>query len=75
MLTKTDINKLKGIFVTKHEFQKVTTEIRNEIINFKDAILNEIVKLREDISVVVGYRGMLEDHDQRITKLEKKTTN
>lgn len=64
MLTKTDITKLKGIFALK-----------DDLVKFKDEILSEIIKLRDDITVVIGYRDMIENHELRITKLEKKTAN
>ena len=59
--TKDDLNKSLEKYVTK-----------DDLINFKDSILSEIIKLREDIEVVIGYRDMIEDHDQRIEKLETK---
>lgn len=49
----------------------VVHEIREDIIKFKDEILHEIVALREDITVVRGYRDMIEDHDKRLGKLEE----
>lgn len=71
MLTKTDINRLKEVFVTKDEFK----DLKNDIITFKDEILHEIIKLRDDITVVIGYRDMIEDHEQGIIKLEKEDQN
>ena len=71
MLTKIDINKLKEIFVTKDEFK----DLKNDIVTFKDEILHEIIKLRDDITVIIGYRDMIEDHEQRIIKLEKTEQN
>ncbi|MEK7096966.1 MAG: hypothetical protein AAB859_01470 [Patescibacteria group bacterium] len=71
MLTKIDINKLKEVFVTKDEFK----DLKNDIVTFKDEILHEIIKLRDDITVVIGYRDMIEDHEQRIIKLEKTDQN
>ena len=71
MLTKIDINKLKEIFVTKDEFK----DLKNDIVTSKDEILHEIIKLRDDITVIIGYRDMIEDHEQRIIKLEKTEQN
>lgn len=71
MLTKIDINKLREAFVTKDEFK----DLKNDIVTFKDEILHEIIKLRDDITVVIGYRDMIEDHEQRIIKLEKEDQN
>lgn len=54
----------------KNTSQDLKKELKNDIVDFKNSILNEIIKLREDIEVVIGYRDMIEDHDQRIEKLE-----
>lgn len=83
MITDDDIKKLKKVFVTKNELKKElkrfatkddladsVRELREEIINFKDSILSEIIKLREDVTVIIGYRDLIENHDKRIGKLE-----
>ena len=81
MITDADIKKMKRVFVTKEDFKKFITKdelkislekyaTKDDLINFKDAILNEIIKLREDVTVVIGYRDLIEDHDKRIEKLE-----
>jgi len=70
MITDADIKKLKRVFVTKDELMNANKSLRKDIVDFKDSILSEIIKLREDIEVVIGYRDMIEDHDQRIEKLE-----
>ena len=62
--TKEDLKR----FATKDDLKNYAT--RDDLVNFKDSILTEIIKLREDIQVVIGYRDMIEDHDQRIKKLE-----
>jgi hypothetical protein len=62
--TKEDLKR----FATKDDLKNYAT--RDDLINFKDSILSEIIKLREDIEVVIGYRDMIEDHNQRIEKLE-----
>jgi len=51
---------------------EVKTELKNDILTFKDQILFEINKLRDDVTVTTGYRDMIEDHDVRIGKLEVK---
>ncbi|MCR4276666.1 MAG: hypothetical protein NUV87_00905 [Candidatus Roizmanbacteria bacterium] len=55
-------------FATKDDLKNYAT--RDDLVSFKDSILSEIIKLREDIEVVIGYRDMIENHDQRIEKLE-----
>lgn len=46
--------------------------LRSEIVQFKDDILGEIVKLREDVAVVTGYKDQIENHEERITRVETK---
>ncbi|MDO8609232.1 MAG: hypothetical protein Q7R95_01670 [bacterium] len=87
MITKKDMSyikeELKATFATKEDLRATTNELielikafrqelKNDIVNFKDSILTEIVKLREDIIVTVGYRDTIEDHENRIIKLESK---
>ena len=51
--------------------KEVRLNLRGDILNFKDEILHEIVKLREDVTVTTGYRDTIENHEKRIFKLEK----
>jgi hypothetical protein len=71
MLTKRDFDRLREIFATKDELYDLEKKLNNSILNFKDQILHEIVAMREELSVVIGYSHRLENHDQRIEKLEK----
>lgn len=70
MITDADIKKMKKVFSTKEDLQQLEKKLTNNIVEFKDEILHEIIALREDITVITGYRDMLEDHDKRIEKLE-----
>lgn len=47
--------------------------LNGNIVSFKDEILKEIQDLRADVAITTGYRDMIEDHDQRIEVLERKT--
>ncbi len=60
--TKRDLER----FATKDDFKKLS----HDVVGFKDEILGEIRGLRDKVAVVTGYRDTLEDHEQRITKLE-----
>ncbi|MDO8609807.1 MAG: hypothetical protein Q7R95_04615 [bacterium] len=75
MITQKDIEKLKTIFATKLEMKveinSLRKELKNDILEFKDAILHEILNLRDDIAITLGHRNMLEDHENRILNLEK----
>ncbi len=71
MFTKQDFLQLKEIFATKDDLKALEKKLTNDILNFKDEILHEIVAFREEMSVVIGYSDRIENHDQRIEKLEK----
>jgi hypothetical protein len=72
-VTKEDLKKFVTVdyskrFATKEDLKKYAT--KDDLINFKDSILSEIIKLREDVTVIIGYRDLIENHDKRIEKLE-----
>lgn len=72
MLTKSDLFKIKELldnYSTKTDFK----ELREDIVKFKDEILDEIRDLREEVTVVTGYKDTIEDHENRIVSLEEKT--
>lgn len=64
MLTKKDradlLEEFSEVFATKHE-----------LIQFKDDILFEIKAMREELTMVIGYRQMIEEHEDRIQSLEQ----
>ncbi len=75
MLTKRDIQTLKEIFITQDDFNEFRGEIKNDILQFKDDILWEIKAMREEMTIMIGYRGTIEDHEQRIKILEEISPN
>lgn len=86
MITDADIRKMKKVFVTKDDIKNFVTKedsknfvtkqdskkfaTKEDLIDFKDTILGEIIKIREDMTIIIGYRDLIEDHDKRIEKLE-----
>lgn len=90
-VTKEDMIKIVADFMefTRLQFQQSHEEIkalriemshelrsmRDDIITFKDEMLGEMSDLRDDVAVVTGYRDLIADHEERITKLEKKRVN
>jgi hypothetical protein len=71
MITDKDVSKLEKKFATKDDLKKYAS--KEDMVNFKDEILHEIKGLREEISIVIGYKDEIEDHDYRIERLEKHT--
>jgi hypothetical protein len=53
------------------QFAEVAKSLRDDLITFKDSILSEIKKLREDVAVITGYKDQIENHETRIEKLEE----
>ncbi|MEK7079614.1 MAG: hypothetical protein AAB929_06085 [Patescibacteria group bacterium] len=82
-ITKKDLKNALDPYSTRKELENTTielikyigevkTELKNDILSFKDQILFEINKLRDDITVTTGYRDMIQDHEARIETLEAK---
>lgn len=70
MLSKSDLTAIRGI--VKEEVGVVEKRLDEKITIFKDEILGEIEKSRDEMEITKGYGDQLEDHENRITKLEKK---
>lgn len=68
MLTKSDLQKISQLISEGNKSLK--KELEEKIISFKDAILKEIRDLREEVTIVTGYKDQIEDHETRIEKLE-----
>ena len=66
MLSKADIQIIQGFI------NDLKNELKNDIVTFKDQILGEIKSLREEVTIVTSYRDKIEDHEERLEKLEKR---
>ena len=77
MLTLGDKKWVKAYFgeAFKDAFEEVHILLRNDIAQFKDEILTELHPLREDHDVLSyhssEHSNQLENHDRRITALER----
>lgn len=70
MLTLKDIDLLKKFFMTKEEFEDAMRIQNNNILNFKDEILTEIVELRQETDINSSFRSKIEKQDKRLDRLE-----
>lgn len=74
--TKNEIKKYIDViaekFVTNDKLDKTIRDLHNDIAQFKDDILKEIVKLREEVAIVGGFRDRIDNHEVRIDKLEQR---
>lgn len=80
MITDADVKKLKKVFTTKDALKRLATKddlktyaTKSDMISFKDEILHEIKGLREEVTLVIGYKDQIEDIDFRVERLEKFT--
>ena len=67
MITDKDIQKLKQTFSTKDDLKS----LENKIVGFKDEILKEIENLRTDSTIDTNIHDQVEDHENRLEKVEK----
>jgi hypothetical protein len=70
MLTFNDEKVVRNI--VKEEVKIQLTDFRSEIKSLLDRILKGVVANREEMIVVQGHKDQIEDHEIRITKIEKK---
>ena len=91
MLTKKDILLLKETFATKEDLLGFSTKedaknfltkedaknfaTRDDLLTFKDEIMFQILAMRDELAIVIGYRSHIEDHEIRIEKLEEQVLN
>lgn len=73
-VTTEELEKILEQYPTKEDLkqalEKTEKSLTNTVTEFKDAILHEIKGMREESTVVTGYKDQLEDHEERIDKLE-----
>ena len=72
---KKDVSSIKkdisGIKRDVSNLQEDVTDIKHNILTMEDNILGAINKLQVENSITATYRPRIENHEQRITKLEK----
>lgn len=70
MLTQRDIKEIRTI--VKEEVSGNINHLpsKDEFYSKMDELMGEIKAMREEITVVTGYKDQIEDHEIRIGKLE-----
>jgi chromosome segregation ATPase len=63
-------NYIRSDGAKKDDFVKLRNELKSDAAIFKDEIVHDYVKVQEDFVVVNGWGDKIEDHEERITKLE-----
>lgn len=71
MITDADIQKLKKTFATKDGVREDIRNLKEDLLDAMDKQKKEIV---ESVAEVIreGINPILDDHEERITKLEKR---
>lgn len=74
-LNNEDMFTKSRIRVLQNQLKDESSLIREQNLEFKDEILNEIRAMREELTVTLGqytrHEEILEDHKKRITSLEQ----
>lgn len=69
MLSQSDLKTLKEILATKEDLRKFA--LKDDVLTFKDEILHEVVAMRQELGLIIGYRDQIGDHEVRLDKIEK----
>lgn len=67
---KADISEIKEEIT---EIKEEITEIKNNMLTMQDNILGAINKLQTENMITASYRPKIQNHEERITKLERAT--
>ncbi|OGD83422.1 hypothetical protein A2572_01795 [Candidatus Collierbacteria bacterium RIFOXYD1_FULL_40_9] len=54
------------------KFENHRRSLVNDFQNFQDAILSELVELRQEITINSGHRKLFTEFDHRLSKIEKR---
>ena len=80
MLTKNDLKAIKQIVqetaATKDDLDKLVSknvfdQFKDRILTLLDKVLGELKAIREEQTIITGYKDQIENHDTRIDKLEE----
>lgn len=73
MLSASDLRAIQNVIeVSQKPIKEEQKSLRGDLLTFKDEILSEVQAMRQELSIVIGYRDQIEDHEIRIDKLESK---
>lgn len=67
MLTQKDLDQIDKLIDKRIKYLPT----KEEFFTKMDQLMKEIKDLREEVTVVTGYKDQIEDHEIRITKLEE----
>ena len=76
MLTKNDLDLIRHVVREEIDVQ-VDKKLKylptkEEFYTWMDKLMTELQDLRDDVSVVTGYKDQIEDHEGRLVKVEKR---
>ena len=82
MLTKSDLKYLEQLMrlVVKEETNDLREKVeairylptKDEYFTREDKMMTELQNIRDDISVMTGWKDQIEDHEGRLVKVEKR---
>lgn len=73
MLSPADLRAIQNVIeVSQKPIKGEQESLRGDLLIFKDEILSEVRATRQELSIIIGYRDQIEDHETRLFKVEKK---
>ena len=70
MLSKSDLEAIKALL--DEAINTSATSLKNEFIKRFDLIMGRLDKIDQELEITNSYGDKLENHEERITKLEEK---
>jgi cyanate lyase len=55
----------------EYQLEETVKVLKNENLNFKDDMVTEIKEIRTETAVNSSHRKVLDNHEQRLTKIER----
>lgn len=74
MLTQKDLDEIEQIIDEKLDQKIKFLPTKDEFYRKMDELMGEVQDMREDLTVFSGYKDQLENHEERIAKLEENSS-
>lgn len=74
MLTQKDFDEIEKIIDEKLDQKIKFLPTKDDFYTKMDEVMGELQEMREDLTVVSGYKDRLENHEERITRLEENAS-
>lgn len=70
MLTQKDLDEINKLIDKKFDEKLKYLPTKDEFFGAMDKLMKELKAMREEVTVVTGYKDQIEDHETRLGKVE-----